>query len=99
MQFEVTNTGSRESAEVAQVYIGDRHSSVPRPVKELKGFARVSLNPGETKQVNVKVDRRAFSYYDVKKHDWTMEPGNFDVFVGRSSAQIELTGKVTIGTH
>jgi beta-glucosidase len=98
VHFEVTNTGSRAGAEVAQVYVGDRHSSVPRPRKELKGFAKVSLAPGETRQVTVKLDRRAFAYYDVKSHDWKVEPGDFDVYVAKSAAQIELTGKVAMGT-
>ena len=96
VRFELTNTGSRAGAEVAQVYVGDRHSSVPRPKKELKGFAKVGLGPGESRQVAVKLDRRAFAYYDVKKHDWTVEPGDFDVYVARSAAQIELTGKVAV---
>jgi beta-glucosidase len=96
VHFDVTNTGSRAGAEVAEVYVGDRHSSVPRPKKELKGFARLKLAPGETQQVTVTLDRRAFAYYDVKKHDWTVEPGDFDVYVARSAAQIELTGKVAV---
>ena len=97
VHFDVTNTGSRAGAEIAQVYVGDRHSSVPRPKKELKGFAKVNLEAGETRQATVTLDRRAFSYYDVKKHDWTVEAGDFDVYVARSSAQIELTGKVRLG--
>lgn len=97
VRFEVTNTGNRPGAEVAQVYVGDRHSSIPRPEKELKGFARVNLAPGETRQVTIELDRRAFAYYDVKKHDWTVEPGDFDLYVARSAAQIELTGKVAVG--
>ena len=96
VRFDVTNTGTRAGAEVAQVYVGDRHSSVPRPKKELKGFAKLKLGPGETQQVTVTLDRRAFAYYDVKKHDWTVEPGDFDVYVARSAAQIELTGKVAV---
>jgi beta-glucosidase len=63
-------------------------------VKELKGFAKVNLNPGETKSVTVKLDRRAFSYYDVKTHTWAVAPGDFDVFVARSAVDVELTGKV-----
>jgi beta-glucosidase len=94
--FDVTNTGTRAGADVAEVFIGDRHAPVPRPVKELKGFTKVSLNPGETKTVTVKLDRRAFSYYDVKKHVWTVVPGDFDLFVARSAADIELTGKVSL---
>jgi beta-glucosidase len=94
--FDVTNTGTRAGADVAEVYVGDRHAPVPRPVKELKGFKRVSLNPGETKNVVVKLDRRAFSYYDVKNHAWTVAPGDFDLFVARSAADIALTGKVAL---
>jgi beta-glucosidase len=99
VRFEVTNAGSHAGAEVAQVYVGDRHSGVPRPKKELKGFAKVNLSPGETKQVTVTLDRRAFAYYDVKQHDWKVEPGDFDLYVARSSAQIELTGKVAMVAH
>ncbi|HTC56003.1 MAG TPA: glycoside hydrolase family 3 C-terminal domain-containing protein [Candidatus Sulfotelmatobacter sp.] len=94
--FDVTNTGTRAGAEVAQVYVGDRHANVPRPVKELKGFARVELNPGETKHVEVTLNRRAFSYYDVKGHQWTVAPGDFDIYVARSAAEIELTGKLAL---
>jgi len=94
--FDLTNTGTRAGADVAEVYVGDSHAPVPRPVKELKSFAKVNLNPGETKNVTVRLDRRAFSYYDVGKHAWTITPGTFDVSVARSAADIELTGKVTL---
>jgi len=94
--FDVTNNGARAGADVAEVFVGDRHAPVPRPVKELKGFAKVNLNPGETKSVTVNLDRRAFSYYDVGKHAWTVAPGDFEVYVARSAAEIELTGKVTV---
>jgi beta-glucosidase len=94
--FDLSNTGTRTGAEVAQVYVGDRHARVPRPVKELKGFAKVELKPGETKHVQITLDRRAFSYYDVKKHSWTVAPGDFDIYVARSAAEIELTGKATL---
>ena len=96
VSFDVTNTGNRAGAEVAQVYVGDHHAHVPRPIKELKGFSKVSLNPGETKQVTVTLDSRAFSYYDDKNHRWTAEPGEFDILVGRSATQIELSGKVML---
>jgi beta-glucosidase len=96
VSFDVTNTGSRAGGDVAQVYVGDQHASVPRPVKELKGFAKVSLNPGETRHVEVTLDRRAFSYYDVKSHKWTVAPGDFDIYVARSAAEIELTGKLNL---
>jgi len=94
--FDVTNTGTRTGADVAEVYVGDRHAPVPRPVKELKGFKRVSLNPGETKNVVVKLDWRAFSYYDIKSHSWTVAPGDFDLFVARSATDIELTGTAAL---
>jgi beta-glucosidase len=94
--FDVTNTGSREGAEVAQVYVGDTHAKVPRPAKELKGFSKVSLRPGETKRVTILLDSRALAYYDVNAKQWRAEPGNFDVLVGHSSAQIELRGKLSL---
>jgi len=94
--FDVTNTGSRAGADVAEVFVGDQHAPVPRPVKELKGFAKVNLKPGETKNITVRLDQRAFSYYDVKKHTWVVSPGDFNVFVARSAADVELTGKVTV---
>ena len=94
--FDVTNQGKREGAEVAQVYVGDRHAPVPRPPKELKGFAKVTLAPGQTKRVQVVLDRRAFSYYDDKAKAWTAAPGDFDVLVGSSSQQIELRGKAVL---
>lgn len=94
--FDITNIGSRAGADVAEIYVGDRHAPVPRPVKELKGFAKVDLKPGETRHVEVNLNRRAFSYYDVKNHQWTVAPGEFDLYVGRSSAEIELTGKVSV---
>ncbi|MDQ2920602.1 MAG: glycoside hydrolase family 3 C-terminal domain-containing protein, partial [Acidobacteriota bacterium] len=96
VSFDVKNTGTREGAEVAQVYVGDTHAKVPRPAKELKGFWKVSLRPGETKKVTIPLDSRAFSYYDVNAKHWRAEPGDYDVLVGHSSLQIELRGKVTL---
>jgi len=96
VSFDVTNTGKREGAEVAQVYVGDKHAKVPRPAKELKGFVKVNLRPGETRRVTVTLDRRALSYYDVSSKQWRAEPGKFEVFVGRSAEQIELEGKLTL---
>ena len=93
LSFNVKNTGSREGAEVAEVYVGDSHASVPRPIKELKGFAKVQLQPGEIKRVSVDLDRRAFSFYDVKRGDWKAEPGKFSILVGSSSEKIELEGE------
>ena len=96
VSFEVTNTGKREGAEVAQVYVAEKHSKVPRPEKELKGFVKVNLRPEQTERVTVTLDRRAFSYYDVNTKQWRAEPGEFEVLVGRSAEQIELKGKLTL---
>jgi beta-glucosidase len=96
VSFRVKNTGLREGAEVAEVYVGDSHAPVPRPPKELKGFARVSLRPGESKEVTVKLDSRSFSYYDVVRHGWHAAPGEFDVLVGASSADVRLRGRYSL---
>jgi beta-glucosidase len=98
VSFDLRNMGSREGAEVAQLYVGDSHASVPRPPKELKGFARVNLKPGETRRVSLTLDRRAFSFYDTKKKDWNAEPGDFTILVGGSSDDIRLRSKFTL-TH
>jgi len=95
VSFDVTNTGHRDGAEVAEVYVGEPHASVPRPVKELKGFVKVPLSAGETRHVSLILNRRAFAYYNTANHDWTVDAGDFDVFVGGSSAQINLTAKTT----
>ncbi|MFL6256678.1 MAG: beta-glucosidase family protein [Pyrinomonadaceae bacterium] len=97
ISFDVKNTGAREGSDVAQVYVSDTHASVPRPPKELKGFAKVNLRPGESRRVTVRLDGRAFSFYDAAAHRWRLDPGDFDILVGRSSEQIELRGKVTLG--
>jgi beta-glucosidase len=96
VSFDVTNTGKREGAEVGEVYVSDGHSKVERPVKELKGFGKVDLRPGETKTVMVKLYRRAFSYYDVNQKSWVATPGSFGILVGSSSEKIELKGNVTL---
>jgi beta-glucosidase len=96
VSFDVKNTGNRVAAEVAELYVGDSHASVPRPVKELKGFAKVDLKPGETRRVTLTLDRRAFSFYDVAKKDWSAEPGDFTILVGGSSDNIQLRGKFTL---
>jgi beta-glucosidase len=96
VSFDVKNTGTREGADVAQVYVGDTHSKAARPAKELKGFAKVNLRPGETRRVTVALDSRSFSYYDADAKRWRTDPGDFDILVGRSSEQIELRGTATV---
>ena len=94
--FDVTNSGSRQGAEVAQLYLGNPTASVPRPLKELKGFARVELNPGETRRVTLTLDPRAMSFFDVQNHVWKQEPGRFTLFVGHSSADVDLHGEFVV---
>jgi beta-glucosidase len=96
LSFEVTNTGKRAGAEIAEVYVSDKHAKVARPIKELKGFSKSFLKPGETKKLSVVLDRRAFSYYDVAEKQWKAEPGDFEILVGSSSDKIELRGKVRL---
>lgn len=84
----VTNTGSREGSEVVQLYVSDLKSSLPRPVKELKGFRKVKLAPGETANVSFTIDKEALSFYDPAQHDWVAEPGKFQVLVGSASDDV-----------
>ena len=94
--FDVTNTGVKAGAEVAQVYVTDTHAKVPRPKHELKGFERVELAAGETKHISVTLDPRSFAYWNEKDKHWTVDPGKFTVSVGDSVASLPLTGIVEI---
>ena len=97
VSFNVKNVGTREGADVAQIYVGSKKDSkVSRPVKELKGFEKVFLKAGEMKKVSVTLDKRAFSYFDVNSKNWRAEAGDYDILVGRSSAEIVLRGKATV---
>jgi len=96
VEFDLSNTGKRAGSEVAQVYVGDSHSKEPRPAKELKGFAKVSLQPGENRHVTVVLNSRAFSYYDAAAKRWRIDPGDFDVLVGSASDHIDLHGKIAL---
>jgi beta-glucosidase len=96
VSFDVTNTGSRAGADVAQIYVAEPHAKVPRPAKELKGFARIELKPGETKTAMVTLNGRAFSYYDADAKQWRADPGEFQILVGRSSQDIVLRGSLTL---
>ena len=84
----VTNTGSREGSEVVQLYISDLKSSLPRPVKELKGFSKVKLAPGETKEVTFSIGKEALSFFDDSKHEWVAEPGKFEAIIAASATDI-----------
>ena len=94
--FEVVNTGGRGGAEVAQIYVRELNPVVPRPVKELKGFEKVWLKPGDARTVTVDLDKQAFAYYDVGKNRWSVEPGKFEISVGSSSRLIRFSQQVML---
>jgi len=84
----ITNIGSRQGKEVVQLYISDLECSVPRPVKELKGFVKLDLQPQETKIAEFEIDKSALSFFDANKHAWVVEPGKFEILIGSSSRDI-----------
>jgi beta-glucosidase len=92
VEFQLANTGKREGAEVAEIYVQELNPSVTRPLKELKGFAKVSLKPGEKQKVSVRLDRSAFAFYDPDKNGWVAEKGVFKILVGGSSRNLALQG-------
>ncbi len=94
----VKNTGSAAGAEIVQVYVRDRDSTVQRPEKELKGFAKVFLAPNEEKTVNVTLDKRAFAFWDEESGNWQVESGEFDILAGGSSADTPLVKTVTVNS-
>jgi beta-glucosidase len=96
VSLRVHNGGSRSGAEVVELYVHDGHSSVDRPTQELKGFRRVDLAPGETKDIHFTLDRGAMAFYSTAKKDWVAEPGQFDVLVGSSSRDIKLKGSFNL---
>jgi beta-glucosidase len=96
VSYDVTNTGSRAGAAVSQVYVGEEHPKVARPVKELKGFARTNLKPGETQHVEVALHSRAFTYYDVQGKQWHADEGRYTVLVGSSSADTPLSATIKL---
>lgn len=91
LSIPVTNTGMRDGAEVVQLYVSDVKCAVARPVKELKGFEKVSLRPGETKTVTFTLDKNALSYFDEATHSWVAEPGQFKAMAGAASDDIRST--------
>jgi len=92
----VTNTGQRAGAEVVQVYVGDVEASVARPLRELKGFVKIHLEPGETRQVSFDLDERAFAFWSRRLQQWVVESGEFLIAVGSSSRDLVATEAITI---
>lgn len=89
IKVTVKNTGTREGREIVQLYVSDKKSSLPRPVKELKGFQKVELSPGEAKEVQFTIDKEALSYFDDTKHAWVAEPGKFEAIIAASAADMK----------
>lgn len=96
VSFTVKNTGRRAGTETAQVYVGACTPKVPRPVRELKGYERVALLPGETKRVTVRLARDAFAHYDIQRHDFVVEPGAYRIEAGASSRDLKLIQTINI---
>jgi beta-glucosidase len=94
--FDVTNTGSIGGAEVAQLYVSDPSAKASRPERELKGFQKVRLAPGETKHLSLTLDARSFSYWDEANKKWTIDPGKFVLRVGDSSENTPLTADIAL---
>lgn len=88
VSVDVTNTGDRPGKEVVQLYIGDNEASVERPVKELKGFRKVALEPGETRTVTFEIEPDMLKYFDAGRHEWVLEKGKFTAYVGSASDDI-----------
>ncbi|WP_091019796.1 beta-glucosidase family protein [Paenibacillus amylolyticus] len=96
VQVRVTNTGDIAGKEIVQLYVSDVESTVIRPVRELKGFAKVALEPGESKVVSFTLNKRSFAYYNVDMKDWHVETGEFDIQVGSSSRDIHVRTRVNV---
>ena len=94
VSVRVTNIGERSGKEAVQLYVGQDNPTVPRPIKELKGFKKIYLEPGESKTVQFELDERSFAYYDVRVNDWRVDTGSYTVYVGRNCIDTPLTIKV-----
>ena len=96
MRFTLTNVGERPGKETAQLYVRPRGPTAERPVKELKGFAKVALDAGESGVVRIELDERSFSYWDPDAGRWLCEPGAYDLLIGASAADIELQATIRL---
>lgn len=96
VEFEIENTGEVQGAEIAQIYVRDLECSVPRPDRELKGFAKIELKPGESKALKLELPPKAFAFWAEEQNDWCIEAGEFEILLGSSSQDIRLRATVTI---
>ena len=92
----ISNTGKQEAKEIVQLYVSDKQCSVPRPLKELKGYKKVKLKPGETKDLSFVLTKDAFSFWSEQACFWVVEPGEYDVMIGASSADMRLSAKIDL---
>lgn len=96
VSFSLTNSGNRPGAEISQLYIGKAQERIHRPIKELKGFAKTTVAPGETVRVSIPFDEYSFRYFDVAQQDFAVETGEYEISVGSSSLDIHLTGQWSV---
>jgi beta-glucosidase len=96
VSVDVTNTGNMSGKEVVQLYVADKISTVIRPEKELRDFAKVELKPGEKKTIQFVLGKRAFAYWNIMIHDWHVESGEFEILIGKSSRDIVLKKTVEV---
>lgn len=96
VSFTLKNTSDRPGAEIAQLYVTDEKCSEERPLKELKGFEKVMLNPGESRDITLTLDEEAFRFFSAKKNKWTLEKGNFTIHVGSSSVHLPLKTSISL---
>jgi beta-glucosidase len=94
--FKIRNVGDRAGAEVGQVYISARQPAVERPVRELKGFAKIFLRPGESQETSVSLNRRSFAYFDSRTSQWKADPGQYEISIGASSRDLRIWKTVEI---
>ena len=94
VSFEITNVGDVKGKEIAQLYVGLGISEIIRPTKELKGFAKVELEPGQTKKVEIAFDDKTFRYFNVKTNKWEIEKGSYSIMIASSSDNIRLEGSI-----
>ena len=96
VEISVTNTGSRAGSDVVQIYVEDPAPLLPRPVRELKGFAKLHLAPGQTGIARIKLTRRAFAVYDVAKQDWVTRQGSYILHAARNAGEMAARAEVTL---
>jgi len=98
VSFDVTNAGDRAGSDVAQLYSHQEKSAVVQPIKSLRAFQRVTLRPGETQRVTFSLPARMLAFYDVRVHDFVVDPGTYDLLIGCSSEDIRLRSTIRVGT-